>query len=421
MRRVLFFSYLSYDNDNYKGGGWVNSLANLLSHAKNYEVGIAYITISPLSKKKVIDGITYYPIYRRESLLKKIYRCFLKRPDNIQVDDEVVDVIEDFQPDIIQLFGLETSISGVLRKVVNVPVVVHLQGICSGCKDKWYPMGISKQNIWWYSPLKEKIFCNTFTDLYYRFKKLSYIEKENFKRYNYYLGRTEWDYQVSRLLSPKSKYYKCDEVLRPAFYNSKWHYTERKKAVISTVLNGELYKGFDTILRASQLLKELDVDFEWNIYGVNENFSLRKAIEKHIGSKFENCNVSFCGKKNAEELVTLLLSSTFYVHPSHIDNSPNALCEAMLLGVPCIAAYVGGVPSLINDGITGYLVPDSEYYQIAYLIKTLKDNEEKMIFLSNNAQTVAGQRHTPHRILENLDRVYRDIQVDFKMNNEVNK
>lgn len=419
--KILFFSYLSHDNDIYKGGGWVNSLADLLSHTEGYEIGISYITTSSLSKKKLKNKITYYPIYRKESLFKKVYRCFLKNPDNIQVDDEVYNVIDDFSPDIIQLFGIETSVGSILRNVTNIPIVVHIQGICSGIKDKWYPMGISRLKIWWYSPLKEKLFCNTFADLHQRFVKRSCIERENFESYKYYLGRTEWDYQVSRLLSPKSQYYKCDEILRPAFYNGKWYYQERKKVIISTVLNGELYKGFDTILRTSQLLKGVDVDFEWDVYGVNEDFSLRRAIEKHVGAKFECCNVSFRGKKDADELVNLLVSSTFYVHPSHIDNSPNALCEAMLLGVPCIATYVGGIPSLINDGITGYLVPDSEFFQIAYLIKTLKDDKEKLIFISNNSHAEARQRHDKIKTLENLNRIYREIESDFRMNNIIEK
>ena len=42
--KILFFSYLSYDNKNYKGGGWVNSLIATLSEFSNYDIGIAYLT-----------------------------------------------------------------------------------------------------------------------------------------------------------------------------------------------------------------------------------------------------------------------------------------------------------------------------------------------------------------------------------------
>ena len=45
----------------------------------------------------------------------------------------------------------------------------------------------------------------------------------------------------------------------------------------------------------------------------------------------------------------MLLDSHLYVYPSLMDNSPNALCEAQLLGVPCIATYVGGIPKMEKD------------------------------------------------------------------------
>lgn len=412
--KILFFSYLSHDDNDYRGGGWVKSLAELISSMDGYEVGLAYITRSSLSKKRVESRISYYPIYHKLSLLRKIYTRILKDPDEIYFNDETRRVIDNFSPDIIQLFGLETNIGSILKQVTNVPVVVHLQGICSGIKDKWFPMAMSSRGVWWYSPLKEKLFCKTATDLYQRFLKLSEIEFENYKVYKYYLGRTDWDYQVSRLLAPNSKYYECNEVLRSAFYNHKWHYVEKEEVIISTVMNGEIYKGFDTILRTAKLLKDINIKFKWNIYGVDESFSLRRAIEQYVKAKFKYCNVYFCGKKDAEELAILLSASSFYVHPSHIDNSPNALCEAMLLGVPSIATYVGGVPSLIKNGWSGYLVPDSESYQIAYLIKTLKSDKEKLSILSVNAHITALKRHDKKDIMENLNEVYHEIISDFK-------
>lgn len=63
-----------------------------------------------------------------------------------------------------------------------------------------------------------------------------------------------------------------------------------------------------------------------------------------------------------------------FIHPSHIDNSPNGLCEAMLLGMPIIAIYAGGIPSLLVNRREGLLVQDGDPYAMAgAIIELLKD------------------------------------------------
>lgn len=410
--KILFFSYLLYDN-NYSGGNWVNSLINLLAKRSKYDIGLVYVTYDSSHCKEIHSSIKYYPLYRKKSFISKIMKRFFREPDFIRMDDEVNRIINDFNPDIVQLFGIETAFGGIAKSIKNVPVIVHLQGFSTVCKEHWFPMGLSFKMVRNFSSFREKITFLTASDSYLRFQKLANVEVENFKNYFYYLGRTEWDYQISRLLSPQSKYFLCNEVLRDEFYASQWGFHKTNKIILSTILNGEIYKGFDVILRSAILLKKLDLNFEWNIYGVSENFSLRRVIEKYLNAKFDENNVSFCGKKNAGQLAENLLSSTFYIHPTHIDNSPNALCEAMLLGVPCIATYVGGIPSLIENGVSGILVPDSEAFQIAYWVNKLWDDEERLKRLGKNAHVIASKRHDVGEILSTLDRIYMDVKEEF--------
>lgn len=68
---------------------------------------------------------------------------------------------------------------------------------------------------------------------------------------------------------------------------------------------------------------------------------------------------------NSDKLVELLLESDLYVHTAYIDNSPNAICEAQYLGMPIIATYVGGVPSLIEQGKDGVLIPANDPFMLA--------------------------------------------------------
>ena len=85
-------------------------------------------------------------------------------------------------------------------------------------------------------------------------------------------------------------------------------------------------------------------------------------------------SIDWLGRLDAEQLVAELLGAAVFAYPSHIDNSPNALCEALLVGVPTVASYVGGVPSLIDDGREGLLYPDGDPYALAGRIRYLLDN-----------------------------------------------
>ena len=64
--RILFISYLSYDNPVYQGGGWVNSLVSVLSKSDGYEVALAYVSSDATKTEWELEGIHYYPIYYRE-------------------------------------------------------------------------------------------------------------------------------------------------------------------------------------------------------------------------------------------------------------------------------------------------------------------------------------------------------------------
>lgn len=411
--RVLFFSYLSYDNKNYKGGGWVNSLISVLSESSNYDVGIAYLTFQKNACKFKRNGVEYFPIYAKTNAFKKLLVHALKKLKNIRADVIVDTIVSDFKPDIVQLFGIETPFGSILTNVKNVPVVVHIQGICTACVEKFYPIGMSPIKIWWNSSIQDKLFFMTANDIFARYTKRAKLEQSYFKNYKYYLGRTNWDLSVSRLLSPNSHYFTCDEMLRPEFYSNKWKFEKKNKIVLSSIMNGDIYKGLDTILKAARLLKKSELDFEWNIYGITDKFSLKRVFENMLHLTFSDNHVYFRGKKDADELVECLIQSTFYIHPSHIDNSPNSLCEAMILGVPCVATYVGGIPSLLENRRNGFLVQDSGAFEIAFVILDNYNKKSLLEFLSENARKDAMYRHSREHILTQLEGAYHKIIKEF--------
>ena len=60
-----------------------------------------------------------------------------------------------------------------------------------------------------------------------------------------------------------------------------------------------------------------------------------------------------------------MLASDLYVSASHIENSPNSVAEAQLIGMPCIATGVGGTATYIEHNISGIIVPPGDPYALA--------------------------------------------------------
>src|SRR5579872_5831732 len=88
----------------------------------------------------------------------------------------------------------------------------------------------------------------------------------------------------------------------------------------------------------------------------------RANLEKLIKSLNLQNHVILCGWKTQEEVIELLNESHIFVLPSiksadgNEEGIPNALKEAMAMGLPVIATFHAGNNELIRDGITGYLV-----------------------------------------------------------------
>ena len=87
------------------------------------------------------------------------------------------------------------------------------------------------------------------------------------------------------------------------------------------------------------------------------------------------------------------LLSHVFVCPSSLENSPNSLGEAMLLGVPCVASNVGGIPSMMVGGQDGLLFPPGDIEALASSIIEIFDSEAITRVYSRNAKKHAHENH----------------------------
>lgn len=396
----------------YNGIGWISSVQSLVQQEDGVELALAFLTSKVEDKEGIISGTHYYPIYSKAlnvfDKLKNYYGGYKNIDDDAYVP-QIQKIISDFNPDIIQLFGMENSMATILGKT-EIPIVVHLQGLLAPYDNAFFPIDFNKYSFMWPFSKREWIIRNG----YIYAKKSIHVRGERerllFKKVDYVMGRTDWDFEVSQLLAPQSRYFHVDEVMRSCFYNhvGEWISKNRDKIIITSTISQTIYKGLDLIIKASSLLEhETYLDFEWQVVGVSPDSSYTRFFEEKI--KMKSSKVRYMGVLSAEQLCDTLLDSDIYVHPSYIDNSPNSVCEAQLLGMPVVATGVGGITSLIEHETSGLLVPANAPYELAYWIKYIAENTCKAEELGHNGATVALRRHDRKEIVKQLLFVYSSI------------
>ena len=388
--KVLWFSvtpslFHSYSNS-HNGGGWIASLERIVRQVQEVELGIAF-NFAAEGFVYEQDGVKYYPI-SHESL--ETYK----------------QIIDDFKPDLIQIFGSENDF-GRICDTTEVPVVIHMQGCLPPYHNALLPVGMSKTDF-----ILQKGLSLRYRYIGLRsesaFRKRAKRELQTIGKCRYFMGRTDWDHRLIDLFNPSATYFHCEEALRQSFIDGEevWTGNEDGTKRVVSIISRPWYKGCDLILKTANLLtKYTDIDFEWQVYGIPE----MHFYEHKYGINASNVHIKVMGTATEEELLKALCGSSCYVHSSYIDNSPNSLCEAQILGVPVLATHVGGISSLVKDGESGILFPANDPYTLASLIKQLCQDKEKADTLSKGARKQALLRHDPERIKQRLIQIYRHI------------
>lgn len=273
---------------------------------------------------------------------------------------------------------------------------------------------MAKKNESFLDKIKQVSIENSYKTFLYRSNR----EKHYLSNANYIFGRTFWDRSCTLALNPKRKYYVVNEILRSDFYNKQWKgFLSDYKISLVSIITAGIYKGMETLLKTAAILKEYsNLLFEWHIVGYTKRDKWVKIAEKITTIKSSNCNIIYHGKLDAESVSNLLCESDMYIHVSHIENSPNSVCEAMILGMPVIASYAGGTASLLNNGEDGVLVQDGDPYVLAGSIIDLFQNPCKSLKYANSARDKAIKRHDKKQIVEKLILNYEIITKDFVRN-----
>lgn len=398
--------------------GWMISLEDEVKTHNDIKLHVAFFSETE-NESFEFDGVTYHPMFFPK--IKNPVARILYRKRAISYSDDkmlpmMLKVVDEVKPDLIHIHGTEERFGLIQDYVKNIPIVFSIQGLLAPISEKFYS-GFPDKDVYRFESWNEKLRFVSYRNDFKYFVDRGKRECGFLKKAQYVFGRTSWDEYITGLMNHQRKYYVVDEIMRSPFYNKQWRKESFSKApfkIVSTI-SGGIYKGYETVLRSAALLKQYsDIDFEWIVAGYDNESKWVKIAEQYTKIKTDDVNVKLLGRIDAEQLSCLLADSDIYVHVSHIENSPNSVCEAMLIGMPIIASFAGGTASLLTTKKEGILVQDGDPYVYAGAISYLYHHFDIAKSYGENARRRAQERHNPERIGKQLLDAYANMSKDFE-------
>jgi len=319
-------------------------------------------------------------------------------------------VVEDFAPDVVHLHNiyhqLSPSVLEPLRRL-GIPAVMTLHDYklacptyqfldhgapCQACIDGGFRQAVRRRCKG--GSLPASALCATESWLH---------------------RRTGAYDPVGRFVCPSR--YLADRMARAGVYPDRlrWvrHFVDCTNLVPKTEPGGDVVfagrlspeKGVDTLIAAAGRLGPSAV--------------LRIAGEGPDGDRLRRLaddlapgRVVFHGRLSGADTVALLRSAAVVAVPSRwYENQPMVVLEAMALGVPVVASDIGGLPELVEDGVTGTLVRPDDDDALAAALAALLAAPDQGLAMGRAARAEVASGHSPQIHLERLDEVYREAGV----------
>jgi len=162
----------------------------------------------------------------------------------------------------------------------------------------------------------------------------------------------------------------------------------------------ERYKGFDTLIQAMPALCRIVADINLVLAGCGDD---RPALEKLADGLHITRRVHFVSDLSREQLVAVYAHADVFALPSSGEGFGLVFLEAMALGKPVVGGNHGGIPDIVEDGVTGVLVPHADVARLT----------ERLTLLLTNAP-LAGEmgRRGRERVLQHFR--FEDFEARFQ-------
>lgn len=361
---------------------WIVHLSNALARRSDIELHLITDSSRVASTQGVQkNGIVFHVVKSGLPFLGRNFPPWM--PVDIltgfQLDtSRLLRTIREIQPDLVHAHGTEASYALTAIKS-GLPRLISIQGVIS----EYFK-----------------------TNPNFRFRVVRHYEQYAVRNSRFFTCRTCFDSGFVRSQNANARIFTIHEAMSPVFFGNTWTLNDSDSLLYVGSL--EKRKGIAVLLQALALVKRVRPGCSLKVVGRGSpeyTTSLQELCKREgIGNAVE-----FLGFQRADQIAKLHPQAQVFVLPSENENSPNALAEAMVSGMPVIASDAGGIPSMVQDQVTGLLVQPRDPSQLAERIIDLLNNPEKRQRLATAARDIARHRHDPDRVAEQTVDAYREI------------
>lgn len=392
-------------------GGWLVGSSKVLAERHNVRLAIAY----PGRSCGTWLGIdtTFHQ-----------FRGLTARPmPEGWFPQDFASMLNSLKPDLVHIFGTEFAHTLAMVNACidgRVPFVISVQGLASVIAKHYtqgLPPGVQRR----YTP-RDLVRRDNVRRQQEKFMMRGRLEVMALQKARHIIGRTCWDQACVWRVNPTAIYHHCNEILRPEFYEGRWASSSCETQTLFMSQGSYPIKGLHFLLEAFSDTAAEFPESKLLVAGTSvvpygaRGYLLQSSYSSYIAELLRRYGlrerVRFTGALSAREMKRALLSANVFVLPSTIENSPNSLGEAMLLGMPVVASYVGGVPDFVDHGVDGYLYQSDAPYMLAHHVRRIFTAPEEAENLGRRARLRASKLFDPERNTDELLRVYADVVSD---------
>lgn len=412
--KILWLTNVRFSQTNIKSTGtWLQPLAEELSKVENLEIYHACIGKDKILCSEKIGKISQFLIpCTNPRITKKSNIC-----------NHIRKLINDVNPDIIHVWGTE-SVWFLMNKFGvfdNRTVLLDMQGLLKSCYESYYG-GLS---------LLEQIQCiglkeilkpsSSIWGVRNAFKRRALEEERILRSYKNISYQSQWVKNRLNGLNLNAELYSTRIILRDEFYNHHWHYTDNVSPVLFTIMSSAIpYKGLHILLKTCTVIKTKYPDFVLNVVGnfLRGKYNLRTGYETYLQKLIRkyglNSNIHFCGSLSSDQIVQLQLKCDVSVVPSFVESYCLGMAEAMMLGLPVVAAYSAALPTIADDKVEALFYSPLDYIDCAVKIINVFEDKELAMSLSNNAVHRKIQENSVGNVVNTQMNIYREILINKK-------
>jgi len=397
-------------------GWWMVGLLNRLK--KRTDLRIAVVSVAGFRDGHFhSDGVEYFTLRQplRRALLRRLRSSAAAAPSVAEIE-RYASIVRNWDPDIIHVHGTERD-CGLIKAwgLTEKPVIISIQGLMGAYQRKAFGdlLPHEVRGSW----LQRLTGVNSDTLLRWKLSRQhAPLEEQIIRSADLILGRTEWDYAWAWAIRPNLKYRRVDEIMRPEFLTADaWRLENCRRHQIFCTTGNTALKGLHVLLEAVLRLRStypnIAVTVASSGFETPPSNGYVRFIHNMIHREELQAAVTFLGWTDEEGLTKQLQRAHCYVMPSFVENSSNALQEAMLVGVPVVATACGGTPTIVDVGRTGLTFPPGDAAVLALRLHRMFQDDDLAVRLGAQARIIARERQDPERVEAQLMSAYREAMT----------